>query len=145
MFKSSFGRGTFVLSLLFLLIGVILVAVSVARGKASLGIFLIFPFVVGADLYALAGFCFIFLSFILWFFLPFWHLEREIGYGEGWGKGREGVSYAVNTETEKKAGGVLFIGPIPIIFGSDPKTALLIAVVGFMILVVLVLLMLSLR
>ena len=127
---------------ILLILGISLLVISVATGGAKVGLFFIIPFVVGTDVYSALGILFIILAFVLWFFLPFRELERRFGGGE---RGEQGqVVYGPmppQHSARKKAGGVVFIGPIPIIFGSDPKTALWVAVAGFLILVVLLVLM----
>jgi len=45
--------------------------------------------------------------------------------------------YAVSGDTETKAGGAVFIGPIPIIFGLDRGIAVTAAVLGLITLVAL--------
>jgi len=126
-----------------LILGIILIAFSVATGGAKVGLLFIIPFVVGTDLYSALGILFIILAFVLWFLLPFRELERHFVGERGERGEQEQVIYGPMPPrhgARKKAGGVVFIGPIPIIFGSDPKTALWVAVAGFLILVVLLVL-----
>ena len=94
------------------------------RGEVELYLFLIFP-VLKADgafgalalLLAFAAVVVIFLSFLI--LVPKGHLEPP---------GRPSV------------GGVVMIGPIPIVLGSDRRTALLALVIGLVFLIIILLL-----
>jgi len=106
--------------------GVILLILAMIKGEGKAGIFIIFPFFAGSGILSIAGILLIFLSFIT-FFLSFpsppqyWNEE---------------------TKVEKKTGGIIFIGPIPIIFSSDYSIAkilfILASIVVFFILLLLI-------
>ena len=49
---------------------------------------------------------------------------------------------ARGTGTEKRAGGLILIGPIPIIFGTDMRTALVAALVGLAVMLVVLFILL---
>jgi len=133
------------LPLAFLIIGALLLAVSIATGGAKLGLLIIIPFIVGTDIYSALGILCIVLGLFSWFLLPF--MEPDLRFAGGANGSQEPVpsgTPASHHELKKKTGGVIFIGPIPIIFGSDPRTALRVAVAGFLIFVVLLVLMIVL-
>lgn len=117
------------LGILLLALGACLVALDVARGSAQAGIIVIMPYVVGGGLYSLGGIMLIIAGMFVVFF----------GHGGGyeWAaqKGppapQEGEPRPGENETQKprkaRYGGVVLVGPIPIIFGSD-KNSMYIAV-----------------
>jgi uncharacterized protein (TIGR00304 family) len=43
---------------------------------------------------------------------------------------------AKNSDTTVRGGGVIFLGPIPLIFGSDKKSALTISLIGLALMIV---------
>lgn len=94
------------LAAVLLIAGVALAAAAVATGEADLALLIILPVIYGGGallalsiLLLLGAFVLLFLSF------PAEERDRE-ARTEGSGR------------TERRAGGVILIGPIPIIFGS---------------------------
>ncbi len=116
------------------LLGIVTIALAVARGEANLYLVLVIPVIVGTGPLAFLGIFLVFAGFLLTFLL--WPTRPD---PESEGRGvlplaREGPPPA------RRWGGVLFLGPIPVIFGSDPRmtrTMLLVGVVLFVALVVL--------
>jgi uncharacterized protein (TIGR00304 family) len=116
------------------LLGIATIALALARGEASVYLVLVIPIIVGTGPLAFLGIFLVFAGFLLTFLL--WPLRPNL---ESEGQGvlpvaREGPPPA------RRWGGVLFLGPIPVIFGSDPRmtrTMLLVGVVLFVALVVL--------
>ena len=93
--RSSFFSRNYLsfLPRIFIIIGIILIAFSVATGGAEVALLFIIPFVVGTDAYSTLGILFIIIAFFLWFFLPFRELERSSGGGvAGEGEQRQLVS-----------------------------------------------------
>lgn len=82
--------------------GLIFIAISFLIGESKAGIFIIFPFIYGNGLLIFIGIILIFISFL---FLIF-SFSNEIEGGE-----------SKNVRT----GGIIFIGPLPIIFSNDSK------------------------
>ena len=113
-------------------LGVICIAAGIALGEGKAGIFIIFPFIYGNGLLMMLGIILIFISFPLFMFSRF-RFEEEIFSGE------EAMAPG-EIKTEKHAGGLILIGPIPIIISSDWKTALILMGVGvaFMILFIII-------
>lgn len=102
------------------LAGVLLVIAAVMRGEADLSLVLFIPVIHGGGLMLRLGILLIVASFLLWFFLPF-------GGSSTSGKGESGY------------GGVVFIGPIPIVFGSDTKMTRTMLIIGLVMAVLLLL------
>jgi len=99
--------------------GIVLLILAYIRGDVETGLFVIFPFIHGSGPLAFAGILLIILSFFLFVFsLPF---EKE--------------------RVEKKTGGILLIGPIPVIFASDSDMAKMLVSIalGTMVLMVVLL------
>ena len=96
-----------------LIIGFSLIVFAAITGEADVALFLIFPVIYGGGWLMLAGIVLVFISFILFFMIPFQNISRKEEYREhkGWAE-EEGPR-------ESKYGGVIFIGPIPIVFGKD--------------------------
>lgn len=114
-------------------LGVALMAMAVQAGEAEVGIFLIFPFVMGGGLYMGLGMLMVVIGLVLlvvglasrFALVPMEeHFEEEGGRRQG--ARREGGRTVGDREVSArrvgggvKGGGVVFIGPIPIIWGSN--------------------------
>lgn len=108
-------------------------SIGAARGEVSFGLFFIIPFVSGSGAFAGLGMLFLILAMLSWFLSQPFEAAPLGGLGLPGGQGERRV--------ETKSGGVLFIGPIPIIFGSDAKTARWVSVLGFLFFIILLLVM----
>ncbi|MFQ5909107.1 MAG: DUF131 domain-containing protein [Thermoplasmata archaeon] len=119
-----------VLGLFFL--GIALLAISVTQGGGTVYLALIFPVYVGSDIWGFFGI----LCLITAFFLGFFGL---IPGGLPVGRptsGREAAPPAKKPRT--KFGGVVMLGPIPIIIGSDMKMSIIAIVLAIILIVVLI-------
>ncbi len=108
-------------SLLLILAGLALLFYAVVIGEATVSLFIIFPVIYGSGPYSLLAILLLVVGIILLFFSPLW----EIKYGK-YGVDEEYTHTDANPynfqgqrENKTKYGGVILIGPIPIIFGSD--------------------------
>lgn len=92
---------------------------GIATGEGQAGIFIIFPFVYGSGWLMLLGIGLIFVSIIGYMFSlsPGDPGQRAPGQQKEW-------------QMEKKAGGLILIGPIPIVISNDKTLALVLLVVG---------------
>ena len=116
------------------LAGALMMALAVARGEASVYLVFIIPVIVGTGPLAFLGVFLVFAGFLLTFLLWPFRFEAEPEGQDIRPVSPEGAPPA------RRWGGVLFLGPIPVIFGSDPRmtrTMLLIGAVLFVALVVL--------
>ncbi|KAA0009618.1 MAG: DUF131 domain-containing protein [Thermoplasmata archaeon] len=102
---------------LLFIFGIILLVLGFLKGEAGGGIFIIFPFIYGTGIFSMIGIIFIFLSIFLYFLHPFKEMQITEGY-------------------EKKSGGIIFIGPIPIIISSDVKLAFLVLMAVFIFMII---------
>ena len=107
-------RRWFLIALLLFASAIILMIVSVASGEGQVGLFLIFPFIVAWGPMAVVGSVLLFLA-IVSFLIGFLRSGEVVLKNAG---GADPVA-----KTGRKFGGVVMIGPIPIVFGSDRKIA----------------------
>ncbi len=99
------GLVTLALSLLFL-------AASILTGGSQVALFLIFPVVLSHDLMGALGILLLFLSFVLLF----------LSFSTGTVPEETAEPHPpVQMNEKREFGGVIFIGPIPIIFGSGKE------------------------
>ncbi len=128
--------------------GVALVAAAVALGQGEVFLFFIFPGVVSGSPLALVGFLLVLLSFVLGFL----SLADRLPSAGGPATGLPGLEppprpLQGNAESERHRsfGGIIFLGPIPIVFGSGQKVTTIMLVLGLVITGVLVALFFLLR
>lgn len=118
------------LSLVFLIGAVILFIIGFLEGDIQGGIFFIFPFVVGSSIFLLIGILLIFLAVIFYIFgfarFDFPDKEHSVPSDEIFEK-----------KSRIRGGGVILIGPIPIVFGSSWKVSLFMMILGIIIIIVL--------
>ena len=122
-----------------LLTGLVALALAVARGEASVYLILIVPAVVGTGPLAFLGILLVFLGFFLTFFL--WTAGASppaIDPGEIPAVTPQG------TPKPRRWGGVVFLGPIPLVFGSDPQMTRWMLILGAILFLALVLLTIAL-
>jgi len=122
------------LAYFLLLSGITLIILAVMRGEASIALFLIFPVIYGSGFLSMIGVLLIMLSIFLLFLSPFYELKAHaepVRYKE-----HEPMLEPHKEVKEKtKIGGVIMLGPIPIVFGSDKSTALLSVLITILMLV----------
>jgi uncharacterized protein (TIGR00304 family) len=110
---------------LFLLLFVVAAAVQVAgvlSGSLHIGFFLLFPVIYGTGFTPLIAFILVIIAFMILFFIPFSAYEREPAHYE---YEEQPVQYVEREppplQQSREFGGVIFIGPIPIVFGSSRR------------------------
>ena len=130
-------RKWLLVSLILFVAGVALIIASVSNGEGQVGLFLIFPFIVTQGWIGALGSLLIFLA-IISVFVGFWGSARR-----DLTQTSETISSPVG-QTKKKYGGVVLIGPIPIVFGSDEKIAKSMLIIALAILAAFVLIFLIL-
>ena len=102
------------LSLICLVLGIAFLFFGFLSGFVEVGIFFIIPYISGSGLFGFFGFIFIIASFFLFLF----GLTNLIG-NENYEP--EDSEFKTRKKTSIKSGGVILIGPIPIVFGSSWK------------------------
>jgi uncharacterized protein (TIGR00304 family) len=109
--------------------GVACIAASVASGETDVSLLVIFPVFTGSSGLFLLGIALVVFSFIIGF------MALVAGQAELAGAmlGSEGAPGTAKAGTERKYGGVVLIGPVPIAFGSDKRMALAMLVIGIVL------------
>jgi uncharacterized protein (TIGR00304 family) len=132
-------RKWLLVSLLLFVSGVALIIVSVSNGEGQVGLFLIFPFIITQGWIGTVGSLLLFLA-VISVFIGFWtSATQDLGQAPV-----ETSSPAPAARTKKNYGGVVLIGPIPIVFGSDEKIAKSMLIIAAAILAAFVLIFLIL-
>jgi len=126
------------LPVILLVSGAALLAISVITGGATLSLFIIFPIFTGSAP--------LFFVSVLLLIAGFFSLPMIFAGGEEFFLSpHSGSANPQNAERDKsriRAGGVIFIGPIPILVASDGRTAFYTMLVAVIVLVVLLFLLL---
>ena len=120
------------------LVGLLVLAVAVQRGEASVYLVIIVPVVAGSGPIAFLAILLVFVGFFLTFLL--WP-SRLAAPSE---QALESVQLPTDmAKGPRRWGGVVFLGPIPLVFGSDPRMTramLLVGVILFLALLALTIL-----
>lgn len=111
------------------ILGLSLVIYSVIRGETELYLFLIFPVFRGSGLYMLFGAVLMISAFILAFIIPLRSYSQKVD--------RDTYTREASRGKDTEFGGVIFIGPIPIIFGKDKKMSKTMLFLGLAIALIL--------
>ena len=98
------------LSILIFIAGIFLIILGVLTGDVQGGLFLIFPFVIGSGIYATLGILLIIASFFLFMFTISTNPIDQ-----------EPENTTKKTNSKIQGGGIILLGPIPIIIGSNWK------------------------
>lgn len=126
-------------ALLSLLLGLAAIAYGAAQGDVRVGLFLIVPFVYGTGPWPFLGMLLLMAAGVLWFMGTarelggFTSVSSPPGYGRAERSHGPGPAYADRTDTRYadedaprgerrvKHGGVVLLGPIPIVWGSERR------------------------
>jgi uncharacterized protein (TIGR00304 family) len=118
-----------VLSLICLIVGMVFFAQGILSGEIETGIAVVFPFIVGSGIYAMLGFIFVFLAILL-FIVGFTQMAGGTSDFRV-----EDDDLAPQKKSSVKGGGVILIGPIPIVFGSNWKIAVILMIVAILLII----------
>lgn len=127
-----------ILSLIVIAAGLAILIYSIVTGGSKLYLFLFFPLIVTDDIFGILGALFLIIGFIALFAsITFYRARSVIGQMLD----LEDGEYEVQVGKPKvTTGGMLFIGPIPIVWGSDKKVNKNMWYVAIIITVILVVL-----
>lgn len=118
-----------ILSFICFLLGISFFVLGFLYGDVDAGIFIIFPYISGSGIYSLLGFLFIFISILVFFFGFLGNFQQQdIETGN--------KILEPSKKTSIKGGGVVLIGPIPIVFGSNWKITVLLMVLTIIIILI---------
>jgi uncharacterized protein (TIGR00304 family) len=125
------------LAALLIICGIALLGYSVSTGEGGAGVFFIIPVFYGSGIYSFLGV----LCIMVGLFLAFVGIAAQMKEMEGYEE-PSGTQPSRTTEPKPqksiKGGGVVLIGPIPIIFGSDAKTAMALVLMAIVLIVIVV-------
>ena len=107
--------------LILFLIGISLIILSVIKGESQLALFLIFPVIYGAGVIMIFGILMIFLSFASLFFIIPSQVDNQ----------------PTEIQRDSKWGGIIFVGPIPIVIGKDRSITRTMLYIGLVIAVIM--------
>ncbi len=120
------------ISQLLFVLGIILLIISFIEGESKAGVFLIFPFIYGSGILSFAGIILIFLSIAMFLFSIPEKFDDEIKIlGE-------------DLQTDKKAGGVILLGPIPIFFSNDWSVIKILGIIALVFILIIIIFLLIL-
>lgn len=118
------------LALAALVAGVACLAVAASQGNVRVGLFLIIPYVYGQGLLPFLGSLLLMAAAVLWFMSGFADARRiepeTYSYAPpdrsaGGGAGAGAWPPERRAERRSRSGGVVLLGPIPIVWGSDRR------------------------
>ena len=118
--------------------GVLLIAAAVAAGEAEVSLVVIFPVFTGSSWMFVSGVLFIITGFVAFFLTMFGVVARGTSGAEP-----EPIEGDLKEQTGTHYGGLVLIGPVPIVFGSDRKTAMIMLTIGIVLVAVFVGLLLT--
>ena len=122
------------LSLICFIGAVVFLFFGFLNGDVKVGVFIVFPFITGSGVYSFFGTILLFLMFlffILGFIASFNTFDSK--YFDN-----EEITSSITPEkkTSFKGGGVVLIGPVPIVFGSNWRIALILMILTIVIIIV---------
>lgn len=117
------------LSLTCFILGIAFFTIGFLSGGVETGVFIVFPFLSGSGIYAFLGFIFIFIAILLFMF---GFVSSAVSEDFSSGYEEQGAP----KKTSVKGGGVVLIGPIPIVFGSNWKIAMVMMIVAIILIIV---------
>ncbi len=128
---------------ILLVAGIAALVVGFMENQVALNLFVIFPVITATGLWSGLGILLLIVGFLALFFTwPAW-VEEQVTP-----RATQAPPYPVPPTSEpagpgtssRRWGGVVFLGPIPVVFGSDAKMAKWMIVAGFVLLAALVVL-----
>ncbi|GGM68761.1 hypothetical protein GCM10007108_03620 [Thermogymnomonas acidicola] len=116
-------RATLAAGYALIVAGVVLYFVMAFLGLAHFALFVVFPVVYSTQAIALIPFALIFLGIVLLMLTPFVYMRRPVEFEPYGFEDQLGQEAQEEGERERKSsfGGLVMIGPVPIIFSNDRK------------------------
>ncbi len=120
--------------------GFILFIILGMLGLAKVGILIVFPFIISNSAVSIVPFILIFIGFLLMFLSPFSTISQGKEYYDR-GDNNCTTDFPENNshKKEKHFGGIIMIGPVPIIFGNDKKMAYISIIAAIVIILLYIL------
>ncbi len=117
-----------------LVAGVAALAVGFLRGEATLNLFIIFPVITATGGWSALGILLLIAGFFALFLTWTTSLPAEFAAQPSPPQG-DGSVQAPPAAPARRWGGVVFLGPVPVVFGSDAKIARWMILVGVLLFV----------
>ncbi|RLF52007.1 MAG: hypothetical protein DRN24_03965 [Thermoplasmata archaeon] len=130
--KTSMNRYHF-LSLICFIGAVVFLFFGFLNGDVKVGVFIVFPFITGSGVYSFFGTILLFLMFL--FFILGFIKSVNILNSEHFLDNDEILSVTPEKKTSFKGGGVILIGPIPIVFGSNWKIVVFLMIIAILLMI----------
>jgi uncharacterized protein (TIGR00304 family) len=128
------------------LAGVASLAVGFLQNEATLSLFVIFPVITATGGWSMAGILLMIAGFFVFFMTWFAPAEPQPVSSDRVPMSPAAGGLPPFTTSPRRWGGVVFLGPVPVVFGSDPKLTRWMLVLGALLFVaLLVLTIISLR
>ena len=118
-----------IFSFICLLLGILFFGIGFFYGNIDAGIFILFPYISGTGIYSFIGFLSIFISIIIFFF----------GFLDNFQEKNIETCNKIpkpSKNTSIKGGGVVLVGFIPIVFGSNWKITALLMILAIIIILI---------
>ena len=115
-------------SFIFLIAGIIFFFIGVLSDDVETGFLIVFPFIAGSGIFAFLGVICIVLAFFMYLF------AFSVGFRCNDLDEFEDNNFK-SKKTSIKGGGVVLIGPIPIIFGSNWKITVLMVLLAIILII----------
>ncbi len=134
------------LAIILLICGIISLGYSVASGEGSAGVVVFIPVFFGSGVFSFIGVLCIMAAIFLAFFGFAKGTFQDEGIDEPQGHRASPSSPSSQSPRPQKSikgGGVVLIGPIPVVFGSDAKTAMILMVLAIILIVIVIILFYS--
>lgn len=123
-----------IISIIILCLSCVFFYLAFLNDELTVGIAVIFPFIIGTGSYAFIAFLFIIIAFFL-FSYGLILKRNDIVYNENIHL-FSARSSNKQVDTKVKAGGLIMIGPIPIIFGTSKKITIGLIVVAIIFILI---------
>lgn len=134
----------YLFAIILAICGIASIGYSVASGEGSAGVIVIIPFFSGSGIFSFLGVLCIMAAMFL-AFMGFAASGAIFEDSEDSPEKRPSQSSQTGPKKSVKGGGVVMIGPIPIIFGSDSKTAMILVVLAIVLMIIVMVFMFYLR
>jgi len=120
-------------ALALIVLGIVVLGVGALNGEGEFIILLFIPVYRGTGAYALGGGLLIFLGIVVGIIYLFKTYVPQPYQGAPAGPPASGGTEGVAPAGSPKHGGVVFLGPIPIVWGSDARTTLYTIIIGIVV------------
>lgn len=120
------------------LVGLVALALGFMENQATLSLFVIFPVVTATGAWSILGIVLMIVGFLLFFLTG--PVPVEFPPSATPTSPSSAAPPSSSPPSSRRWGGVVFLGPIPVVFGSDPKITRWMLVVGVALFVALLVL-----